>query len=641
MRLFLGRLFVFGMVWGLAAGAMAQSRDEMRILDLYFPKKDLVISATRHPKPISEAAENITIVTADEIRAMNAHTVADVLNRVPGLFINFSQGFGDTSLITIQGSDDRHVLVLLDGIRWNFLSSGNAETNTIPVGIIDRIEIIKGPASSAWGSALGGVVNIITRPAGNQPSPTGSVSVAGGESGTLDYRGQVAGQAGNLGYYLYAGHQESDGLWGGRDYDNSSFFSKFRMPLSEHAAMVLSLGYSEPDNHLGTFPSADIQSDSFAETLHVNAALKATITPWIDLNVSVYHLKQDVGLENDTLGLSVPGTAGDLFLDTLFNEKTYGGSANLAWRGTSHVGVFGFDFERGDLEQALHAGPIMQGFGVPDITRTESDVERWALFLNDTISFHNWSITPGIRFDNNSIVDSFFSPSLGITYNFADRTIIRATLARGFNYPFLSWIAGGGLFLDPNPDLDPEEVWSYQLGVETVKIPYLWVKLNLFFHDQEKSLERAPFADGEPNFNDLIINASGIDRRGIEIEAKTQSFYDISFCVSGAYVDLDPADEDGIGYLYTGTFAVEYNNPEIFYMQLFGRYAEWGLNSQFGSDDGDFIWELNVNKELILNKNFRNLLFFTIHNLFNGSQYFAFDRQNPSRWVEVGIRCAF
>ena len=150
---------VFLFFWLEAAVAASQSLDEMRLLDIYFHPKDLVISATRHPKPIAKTAENITIVTAEEIRNMNAHSVADVLNRVPGLFVNYNQDFAAPSLIKIQGSDEHHVLVLLDGVRWNFLAGGNAEVNSIPVDIIDRIEVVRGPASSAWGSSLGGVVN--------------------------------------------------------------------------------------------------------------------------------------------------------------------------------------------------------------------------------------------------------------------------------------------------------------------------------------------------------------------------------------------------------------------------------------------------------------------------------------------------
>ncbi|HLD29275.1 MAG TPA: TonB-dependent receptor plug domain-containing protein, partial [bacterium] len=155
----------------------APFEEEMEVLRLFYSEKALVVSSTRHPKPISQVAENITIVTAREIEEMNAHTVAEVLNRIPGVFINFGQGvgsFGSASLIYIQGSEDRHVFVLVDGVAWNFLSSGAAETNAIPVGIIERIEMIKGPASSAWGSSLGGVINIITKPAGTAARPAGS-----------------------------------------------------------------------------------------------------------------------------------------------------------------------------------------------------------------------------------------------------------------------------------------------------------------------------------------------------------------------------------------------------------------------------------------------------------------------------------
>lgn len=298
---------------GVSTAAMGQSTDEMTFLNLFFPREEMVVSASRYPKPISKVAENMSVITAADIRNMNAHTVADVLNRIPGLFVNFNQDFGATSLLGIQGSEDRHVLVMLDGIRWNFLSGSSAETNTIPVGIIERIEVIKGPASSTWGSALGGVVNIITRQAGNRPVPSGSVTAAVGESGTLDAGGQVAGEARGIGYYLFAGKQESDGLRGGRDYDTEQVFSKLRVPLSDRATLMLSGGFSNPENKLGSFPENDLQTRSEAETYHLNTSLEATLTDQIELQVSLYHLKQKPELKNDLLGLSDAETAGDLF----------------------------------------------------------------------------------------------------------------------------------------------------------------------------------------------------------------------------------------------------------------------------------------------------------------------------------------
>src|SRR4030042_6964281 len=92
-------LFVF------CPSSFAQSEEEMQVLQMFYKEKDLVVSATRNPKPISQVAENITVITAQDIENMNAHTVADVLNRIPGLFITYNQDFGAPSLLLSQGSE--------------------------------------------------------------------------------------------------------------------------------------------------------------------------------------------------------------------------------------------------------------------------------------------------------------------------------------------------------------------------------------------------------------------------------------------------------------------------------------------------------------------------------------------------------
>ncbi|MBC8316321.1 MAG: Plug domain-containing protein [Desulfobulbaceae bacterium] len=146
----------------LAVQAQNVQEDEM-LLAMYFDMNQYLDQkievATRAPKSLRQIAENVTVVTAEEIQRMNAHNLNEVLNRVPGVFLQFNgQGFnqGDGGLY-FQDSDYEHVLVLIDGLRWNDINAGMAVINSIPVEIIHRIEVIKGPASSTWGSALGGV----------------------------------------------------------------------------------------------------------------------------------------------------------------------------------------------------------------------------------------------------------------------------------------------------------------------------------------------------------------------------------------------------------------------------------------------------------------------------------------------------
>lgn len=625
-------------MFSLCHTAAAQSEEEMMVLCMFYKEKDLVVSPTRHPKPISQVAENITVVTAREIEEMNAHTVAEVLNRVPGLFVNFSQGiesFGSASLISSQGSEERHVLVLLDGVQWNFLNSGHAETYSIPVGIIQRIEIIKGPASSAWGSSLGGVINIITKPAGTVSEPTGSVRASYGEENTRDYRAEASGSAGPVGYYLFAGKQKSDGLMPSRYFDNHSLYSKFHIPLSKDIAVGLSMGYSDPKIGLGDFPSVDITSAGASRTFFTTASLDASLTGELGLQVSLHRFEQRFVQMNDALGL------GELYLESTFDEETTGGNGKLVWTHGAHTAVLGMDIDHGRLDQMINAGPLLQSWGAPEISTTHPDIDLWAVYFNDTIVIDRWSVTPGIRYDYNSITGSFVSPSLGVTYRLGQDSIVRASAARGFTIPPLSWTSGGALFLDPNPSLEPEKVWSYQAGVESAAFRYLWVKATIFRHELEDALVLEPFGGGAPAYNDLEINNGKIRRHGLELEAETVPLYNLSLLAGFAYVDLRPSNEAGSGEIYSYNMSFRYDNRKSFRAQLFGHYVWWDYDAALKASYDDFIWDLNLNKKIRTNAKTTPELFLTAHNIFNGSQYSLGDSKNPDRWVEAGIRVTF
>jgi vitamin B12 transporter len=642
-RGFLIACFVLALT-SLPPSSSAQYEEEMKILRMFYKEKDLVVSPTRHPKPISQVAENITVVTAKEIEEMNAHTVAEVLNRRPGLFLNFNQDFCAASLIYIQGSEERHVLVLVDNVPWNFLNSGAAETNSIPVGIIERIEIIKGPASSAWGSSLGGVVNIITKKAGTAKRPSGSLSGSYGEEQTQDYRAEVSGPAGPIGYYVYGGRQYSDGLMPSRDFENNTIYSKFRIPFSDDMDISLSMGYSEPEIGLGDFPSGDIIQKGECRTFFTTGSVNAALTAELSVNFSLYRFDQKSVLMNDALGLGMLGSAGELYLDTTYDEAKTGGTGRLTWTHGAHTAVLGMDIEKGVLDQTLHAGTFLQAMGLPEITCTNPDIEKWAFYANDTIVIDRWSITPGIRYDHNSITGSFTSPSLGITYLLGEETIARASAARGFTIPPLSWTSGGGLFLDPNPNLEPEKVWSYQAGIESAALRYLWVKGTIFRHELEDALIIEPFGGSPPAFNDIHVNRGDIRRQGLELEAETIPIYNVSFMAGFSYVDMDPPNERGSEDMYTYNIGIGYHKKS-FRAQLFGHYVDWGFDDiskqQWNAGYDNFIWDLNLSKRIYSNESVDAQLFLTGHNIFNGSQYTFGESKNPDRWVETGIRIDF
>ena len=615
----------------------------MQVLQMFYKEKDLVVSATRNPKPISQVAENITVITANDIENMNAHTVADVLNRVPGLFINYNQDFGAPSLLLSQGSEERHVLVVVDGIRWNFLADGHAETNSIPVGIIERIEVIKGPASSSWGSSLGGVVNIITKQPGNTTRPS-SLSASYGERDTQDYKAQVAGLAGQVGYYLYAGHQESEGLRDGRKFvGDYSLYSKFHLPISGKVTTDFTIGYNEPEMKIGDFPSADITQRGANRTFFATASLDASLTKELSFAVSFHEFKQRLSLMSDSLGLfglpfDPPGT---LIQDSIYDEETTGGDAKFTWSHGMHTAVLGGEFDRGMLDQTLKAGNLFQLFyGLPAITTTSPIIDRWGIYLNDTIIIDRLSITPGIRYDRNNITGSFVSPSIGVTYRVWRDSILRASVARGFTIPPLSMLSGGTLFAKPNSNLNPEKIMSYQIGGETAACKYFWLKTTLFRHEIKDTLtaQYEPFPS--PYFT--LVNGKKVRRQGGEIELQTVSFYNFYFVGGFSYIHFSPPNEStGTKNLYSYSLGFRYDDNKSLYAELFGHYVWWNLDPSFMAKYDTFICDLNLIKKIFVQEKVSPELFLTTHNLFNGAQYYSGESKNPRRWVEAGVRIKF
>jgi vitamin B12 transporter len=451
---------------------------------LYFDQGATEQTTTRAAKPLSQVAENVNIITAEEIERMNAHSVAEVLDRIPGVYMNTNgRDFGMTALMTVQASKYEDTLVLVDGMDWNFLASGSANLSTIPVAIIKRIEIIKGPGSATWGSALGGVINIITKDTGGGKT-TGSLSSSLGERDTADSRFELSGATEPVSYYLFGGKQRSDGLRNDRDFDNHMLFAKVALPTGSALKLDLSCGYSEPHVNAGDLAGGGILSDevdrAFWTKLNADALLSDTLTFYG--SISTYNQKFVMNLDED----GSYGPLGDLYRNNVYDEKKTGANGRLVWLHDRHTVVSGIDYLRGEVDVTLESGDFLVNYlHYPPVFREFGGIDKTAVYVNDTILLGDFTVTPGLRHDRNSITESFTSPSLGITCQLTQATLLRAVAARGFTLPSLGDTTLGGPYYDPNPDLKPEKVESLQAGFETTAIPYLWFKATYFEHRVE------------------------------------------------------------------------------------------------------------------------------------------------------------
>ncbi|WP_310462431.1 TonB-dependent receptor domain-containing protein [Sphaerotilus sp.] len=124
----------------------------------------VVVTATRTPVRADQTVADVTVLTREDLERANGRTLAEVLAQQPGIQLTANGGLGKTSSVFIRGLEARHVLLLVDGVRYGSATAGMPELDNLPLGDIDRIEIVRGPLSSLYGSdAVGGVVQVFTR----------------------------------------------------------------------------------------------------------------------------------------------------------------------------------------------------------------------------------------------------------------------------------------------------------------------------------------------------------------------------------------------------------------------------------------------------------------------------------------------
>ncbi|MCX7769799.1 MAG: TonB-dependent receptor plug domain-containing protein, partial [Proteobacteria bacterium] len=227
-----------------------QSTDELKLLKLFYEDKELFVSSTRYPKPITEIPENVTVVSKEEIRALNAHTLADVLERVIGIGIQRQGGIALPAVVVLLGNQPNKIKIMIDGIPINNLSDNTVDVGSIPVQHIERIEIIKGPASNVWGASLGGLINVITKEPKDSPNQN-NISYSIGENETNDLRIQLAGKKDQFGYYLYAGTLKSDGLMPNNAFYQNNLFFKTGYDFKNNLNLSFSLGYHNISRQTG------------------------------------------------------------------------------------------------------------------------------------------------------------------------------------------------------------------------------------------------------------------------------------------------------------------------------------------------------------------------------------------------------
>lgn len=173
--------------------------------------KETVVTATRVETRTDAVLSDVVVIDAEVIQQSAGRSLSEVLARNAGLQMSSNGGLGKQSGLFIRGTETRHVLLLIDGVRYGSSTAGSANWDNIPLNAIDRIEVLKGPASALYGSdAVGGVVQIFTKRGVKGFHPQASVTL--GSFGHREVNAGLSGGNDTLTYNLSLGSLREDGF---------------------------------------------------------------------------------------------------------------------------------------------------------------------------------------------------------------------------------------------------------------------------------------------------------------------------------------------------------------------------------------------------------------------------------------------
>lgn len=426
---------------------------------------DVLVTATREATPVNQAIADVTVIGPEEIRRNPARNLTELLGQQAGIEITMSGGLGSTSSAFIRGSNSNHVLLLIDGMRAGSATAGIPSLENIPLGQIERIEIVRGPLSSLYGSdALGGVIQVFTR--SGQATASSFIPNAQVTLGSQGFRQLGAGFAGRqeaLDYSLQLQNTRSDGFsatnarapgfppFGTWHPDRDGF---------EQSSLSANLGYRFNADWKLRFSAMDSRArtafDEGYDPLNPGLSGRGRIQTQV-LGLALEgrlssHWTSKLSLSQSTDTSEVTGALNSFMLSRFRTRQN-----QISWTHSlsSDLGTWSLGLER--LSQTVS---LSDPFATPNFNPDQRTIN--SLWLGWNLQRGAWQFQSSLRHDHNSQFGGKGSGNLGLAYRLNEAWRVQASVATGFAAPSFN-----NLYFPffGNPALKPEQSLSREIGL--------------------------------------------------------------------------------------------------------------------------------------------------------------------------------
>lgn len=524
---------------------------------------EIIVHATRMDKRIDEVPAAISLISKEDIqRGRQQLGLDESLAAIPGVFIqspyNFSRdlriairGFGARSNFGIRG-----VKIIVDGIPES-LPDGSGQSDAIDLGSTERIEVIRGPSSSLYGNASGGVINITSERGPADPFVETRLSV--GEFDFNQVQIKAGGNTGRLNYLVNLSKMKFDGYREFSETENTLLNARFTYAIDDESELGVVLNATDQPvaNDPGGINLADAQADpTQARQQNVDFATGEVLEQQrfgLTYRKS-FGERHEIRLRNHYVWRDfanrLPFTSAGA---TQFGRFYVGGGAAYAFNGELwgrlNSLVVGLDLDRQDDDRQRYDNNL--GVLGPLIADQVELVTNFGVFLQNEISLSDdLALTLGLRYDEikYEVEDKFVSdgddsatrtldevsPMIGVLYSPSASASFYATISTAFEAPTtveLTNPSGTGGF---NPDVDPQLATNYEVGVKGRLAERNRYELALFSIDVDDELVAFDVGGRE-----IYQNAGQSSRKGVEISFASEPVDGLRTTFAYTYSDFE------------------------------------------------------------------------------------------------------